>query len=198
VPSRDSNSGLPYIKTTHYYLSCAAPYRYLLPTYCIFCNLYMRNSVCKYIRNSAEFRDILLQKIPRNSAEFRGIPYVFQKIPYSVGSQKRTSVDTLVLSLQCPNIMHKIMSNVHLISFYILYLHLSEKIRGLLVVLNDKRWKYHILIFCYNLNTTEGYSHKYSILNKLFMRSLCFILGSCILSLCLSFSPLFCFITCSI
>ena len=47
-------------------------------------------------RNSAEFRQILLQKIPRNSAEFRGIPYVFQKIPYSVGSQKRTSVDTLV------------------------------------------------------------------------------------------------------
>ncbi len=26
VPSRDSNSGLPYIKPTHYYLSCAAPY----------------------------------------------------------------------------------------------------------------------------------------------------------------------------
>jgi hypothetical protein len=42
-----------------------------------------------------EFRQILLQKIPRNSAEFRGIPYIFQKIPYSVGSQKRTSVDTL-------------------------------------------------------------------------------------------------------
>ena len=38
---------------------------------------------------------ILLQKIPRNSAKFRGIPYVFQKIPYSVGSQKRTSLDTL-------------------------------------------------------------------------------------------------------
>jgi hypothetical protein len=38
---------------------------------------------------------------PRNSGQFyckkyRGIPYVFQKIPYSVGSQKRTSVDTLV------------------------------------------------------------------------------------------------------
>jgi len=31
----------------------------------------------------------------KNTAEFRGIPYVFQKIPYSVGSQKRTSVDTL-------------------------------------------------------------------------------------------------------
>ena len=47
--------------------------------------------------NSAEFRAFLLQKIPRNSAEFRGIPYVFQKIPYSVGSQKRTSVDTLLV-----------------------------------------------------------------------------------------------------
>jgi hypothetical protein len=35
---------------------------------------YMRNSVCKYIRNSAEFREFVLQKIPRNSrnsAEFR-------------------------------------------------------------------------------------------------------------------------------
>jgi hypothetical protein len=32
----------------------------------------------------------------KNTAEFRGIPYFFQKIPYSVGSQKRTSVDTLV------------------------------------------------------------------------------------------------------
>ncbi len=52
-------------------------------------------------RNSAEFRQILLQKIPRNSAEFRGIPYVFQKIPYSVGSQKRTSVDTLVWVSVC-------------------------------------------------------------------------------------------------
>jgi hypothetical protein len=47
-------------------------------------------------RNSAEFLAVLLLKIPRNSAEFRGIPYVFQKIPYSVGSQKPTSVDTLV------------------------------------------------------------------------------------------------------
>jgi hypothetical protein len=58
---------------------------------------FMRNSVCKYRRNSPEFRAFLLQKIPRNSAEFRGIPYVFQKIPYSVGSKKRTSVDTLVM-----------------------------------------------------------------------------------------------------
>ena len=48
-------------------------------------------------QNSAEFRAFLLQKIPRNSAEFRGIPYVFQQIPYFVGSQKRTSVDTLNL-----------------------------------------------------------------------------------------------------
>ncbi len=46
-------------------------------------------------RNSAKFRVVFTAKIPRNSAEFRGIPYVFQKIPYSVGSQKRTSVDTL-------------------------------------------------------------------------------------------------------
>jgi hypothetical protein len=50
---------------------------------------YLRNSVCKYIRNSAEFREI--------PGSFTAkIPYVFQKIPYSVGSQKRTSVDTLV------------------------------------------------------------------------------------------------------
>ncbi len=44
-------------------------------------------------RNSGQF---YCKKIPRNSAEFRGIPSVFQKIPYSVGSQKRTSVDTLI------------------------------------------------------------------------------------------------------
>ncbi len=42
--------------------------------------------------------------IPRNSGHFyckkyRGIPYVYQKIPYSVGSQKRTSVDTLFVTL---------------------------------------------------------------------------------------------------
>ncbi len=41
-------------------------------------------------RNSAEF--------PRNSAKFRGIPCVFQKIPYSAGSEKSTSVDTLTLT----------------------------------------------------------------------------------------------------
>ncbi len=34
----------------------------------------------------------------KNTAKFREIPYVFQKIPFSVGSQNRTSVDTLVLS----------------------------------------------------------------------------------------------------
>ena len=56
---------------------------------------YMRNSVCKYERNSAEFRGIPGNFTAKNTAEFRGIPYVFQKIPYSVGSQKRTSVDTL-------------------------------------------------------------------------------------------------------
>jgi hypothetical protein len=42
--------------------------------------------------------------IPRNSGQFyskkyRGILYVFQKIPYSVGSQKPTSVDTLLASV---------------------------------------------------------------------------------------------------
>jgi hypothetical protein len=31
---------------------------------------YLRNSVCKYIRNSAEYRKILLQKIPRKSVSF--------------------------------------------------------------------------------------------------------------------------------
>jgi len=59
---------------------------------------YMRNSVCKYRRNSAEFRGIPVLFTAKNTAEFRGIPYVFQKIPYSVGSQKRTSVDTLQLT----------------------------------------------------------------------------------------------------
>jgi hypothetical protein len=34
----------------------------------------------------------------KNTAEFRGIPYVFQKIPYSAGSKKYTSVDTLHVS----------------------------------------------------------------------------------------------------
>ena len=46
---------------------------------------YLRNSVCKYIRNSGRFY----------CKKYRGIPYVSEKIPYSVGSQKRTSVDTL-------------------------------------------------------------------------------------------------------
>ncbi len=45
-----------------------------------------------------------MQKIPRNSAEFRGIPYVFKKIPYSVGSQKRTSVDTLAATFKIVDI----------------------------------------------------------------------------------------------
>jgi hypothetical protein len=52
----------------------------------------------------AEFRMQMhkeFREIPRSSGNFyckkyRAIPYVFQKIPYSVGSQKRTSVDTLV------------------------------------------------------------------------------------------------------
>ncbi len=47
---------------------------------------YLWNSVCKYIRNSAEFRVNFTVKIPRNSAEF----YFFQKIPYSAGSKKST------------------------------------------------------------------------------------------------------------
>ena len=47
-------------------------------------------------RNSAEFREKFTIKIPRNSAKFGGIPCVFQKIPYSAGSEKSTSVDTLI------------------------------------------------------------------------------------------------------
>jgi hypothetical protein len=46
-----------------------------------------------------EFRGIPGNFTAKNTAEFRGIPSVFQKIPYSVGSQKRTSVDTLLSSL---------------------------------------------------------------------------------------------------
>jgi hypothetical protein len=49
----------------------------------------MRNSVRKYKRNSWNFY----------CKKYRGIPYVFQKIPYSVGSQNRTSVDTLSATL---------------------------------------------------------------------------------------------------
>jgi hypothetical protein len=45
--------------------------------------------------HTAEFREKSTIKIPRNSAKFRGIPCVFQKIPYSAGSEKSTSVDTL-------------------------------------------------------------------------------------------------------
>ncbi len=47
-------------------------------------------------RNSAEFREKSTIKIPRNSAKFRGIPCIFQKIPYSAGSENSTSVDTLL------------------------------------------------------------------------------------------------------
>ncbi len=53
---------------------------------------YMRDSVCKYIRNSGNFYCKKYRGISRNSAESR---LFFQKIPYSVGSQKCTSVDTL-------------------------------------------------------------------------------------------------------
>ena len=66
--------------------------------YCIFWNLESGIWIIKLpaefrMQIHTEFRQILLQKIPRNSAEFRGIPYVFQKIPDSIGSQKRTSVE---------------------------------------------------------------------------------------------------------
>jgi hypothetical protein len=44
-------------------------------------------------QNSWRFYCKKYRGIPRNSTEFR----VFEKIPYSVGSQKRTSVDTLVV-----------------------------------------------------------------------------------------------------
>ncbi len=37
-------------------------------------------------------------KYPRNSAKFRGIPCIAPKIPYSAGSKKTTSVDTLAFS----------------------------------------------------------------------------------------------------
>ncbi len=50
-----------------------------------------------------EFRENFTVKIPRNSAEFRGIPYVFQKIPYSAGRKISTSVDTLLSALQVQN-----------------------------------------------------------------------------------------------
>ncbi len=56
---------------------------------------YVRNSVCKCIRNSGECRVNFTVKIPRNITEFREIPYVFPKIPYSAGSKNSTSVDTL-------------------------------------------------------------------------------------------------------
>ncbi len=49
------------------------------------------------LRNFGNFYCKKYRGIPQNSAEFRGIPYVFQKILYSVGSQKHTSVDTLAL-----------------------------------------------------------------------------------------------------
>jgi hypothetical protein len=54
----------------------------------------------EFPRNShgipTEFRGIPANFTAKNTAEFRGIPYIFEKIPYSVGSQKRTSVDTLL------------------------------------------------------------------------------------------------------
>ncbi len=61
---------------------------------------YLRNSAYKYIRNSPEFLGIPGKFCCKNTAEFRGIPYVFQKIPYSAGSKKSTSVDTLLQTLQ--------------------------------------------------------------------------------------------------
>ncbi len=45
----------------------------------------------QHIRNSAKFRGIPAKFYCKNSPELR----VFQKIPYSAGSKKSTSVDTL-------------------------------------------------------------------------------------------------------
>ncbi len=50
-------------------------------------------------RYSAESREKGTVKIPRNFAEFRGIPYDVPKIPYSAGSKKNTSVDTLLVRI---------------------------------------------------------------------------------------------------
>jgi hypothetical protein len=47
------------------------------------------------MQTHTEFREIPANFTAKNTAKFRGIPYIFQKIPYSVGSQRRTSVDTL-------------------------------------------------------------------------------------------------------
>jgi hypothetical protein len=47
----------------------------------------------------------------KNTAEFRGIPYVFQQILYSVGSQKRTSVDTLTHPLVFTMYIHLMMGS---------------------------------------------------------------------------------------
>jgi hypothetical protein len=54
--------------------------------------------------------------IPRNSGKFyckkyRGIPYVFTKIPYSGGSKKRTSVDTLAPARQLHRLAASILWN---------------------------------------------------------------------------------------
>ncbi len=55
--------------------------------------------IISYLRNSgipyANTYGIPANFTAKNTAKFRGIPYIFQKIPYCVGSQKRTSVDTL-------------------------------------------------------------------------------------------------------
>jgi hypothetical protein len=65
----------------------------------------LRKEFCMQIHK--EFRGISGDFTAKNTAELRGIPYVFEKIPYSVGSQKRTSVDTLVepLTLQATKTM---------------------------------------------------------------------------------------------
>ncbi len=68
------------------YLRYLMFYRYWIGTYyCSFWNLnlesgsfsYLRNSVCKYIRNFAEFREIPGSFTAKNTAEFRGIPRNF-------------------------------------------------------------------------------------------------------------------------
>ncbi len=58
---------------------------------------YLWNSVCKYIRNSAVFHGIPGIFYCKNTAQYCGIPYFFQKIPYSAGSKKSTSVSLVLV-----------------------------------------------------------------------------------------------------
>ncbi len=54
-------------------------------------NKYIRNSVCKY----SEFRDISQTKCRGNPQHFAEFLVLHTKIPYSAGSKRATSVDTL-------------------------------------------------------------------------------------------------------